>query len=204
MLTRTIQMLLTAILLAVSAPLYAAPYKATVPATKVEAADLTFMREEEKLARDTYLTFYDKWGLAIFSSIASSEQSHMDAILKLLNKYKLPDPAASTPIGVFTNLGLQDLYYMLTGIGLKTSLDALKVGSTIEEKDMKDINDAIQRADKPDIIATYETLLCGSRNHLRSFEQNIKKLTGSYYYANYLDPEDVDAIINSPMETCGR
>jgi hypothetical protein len=204
MLNRTVQMLITAVLLAVSAPLYAAPYKATVPATKVEAADLTFMREEEKLARDTYLTLYDKWGLAIFSSIASSEQSHMDALLKLLNKYKLPDPVGTNLIGQFTNPGLQDLYFLLTSMGSKTSLDALKVGSTIEEKDMKDINDAIQRADKPDIIATYESLLCGSRNHLRSFEQNIKKLTGAYYYANYLDPAEVDEIINSPMETCGR
>ena len=166
MLTRTVQMLLTAILLAVSAPLYAAPYKATVPATKVEAADLTFMREEEKLARDTYLTLYDKWDLAIFSNIASSEQSHMDALLKLLIKYKLPDPVGTNTIGQFTNQGLQDLYYLLTGIGLKTSLDALKVGSTIEEKDMKDINEAIERADN----AGYH---CGLRDPVVRIAQSL-------------------------------
>ena len=203
MLTRTVQMLLTVVLLAVSAPLSAAPYKATVPATTVEAADLTFMREEEKLARDTYLTLYDKWGLAVLSNIASSEQSHMDALLKLLIKYKLPDPVGTNLIGQFTNPGLQSLYNELIGVGSRSSLDALKVGSTIEEKDMKDINDAIQRADKPDIIAVYESLLCGSRNHLRSFEQSIKKLTGAYFYAGILVQAEVDAIVNSPMETCG-
>ncbi|MDP2030099.1 MAG: DUF2202 domain-containing protein [Thiobacillus sp.] len=52
--------------------------------------DLLFMREEEKLARDVYLTLYETWGLAVFSNIASSEQSHMDALLKLLRTYRCP------------------------------------------------------------------------------------------------------------------
>lgn len=39
-------------------------------------------REEEKLARDVYLTFYDEFDLATFSNIASSEQMHMDALFK--------------------------------------------------------------------------------------------------------------------------
>ena len=84
MVTRTVQMLLAVVLLAFGAPLYAAPEKSTLPATEVEAADLAFMREEEKLARDTYLTFFERWDLAVFSNIASSKQMHTDAILKLL------------------------------------------------------------------------------------------------------------------------
>jgi hypothetical protein len=203
MVARMVQMLLAVVLLAFGAPLYAAPEKSTLPATAVEAADLTFMREEEKLARDAYLTFFERWDLAVFSNIASSEQMHTDAILKLLNYFKLPDPSAGKAIGEFTNPTLQALYYQLISLGSGNSLAALKVGSTIEEKDMKDINDAIQRATKPGIKAVYESLLCGSRNHLRSFEQGIKKITGAYYYANILAPAEVDAIINSPMERCG-
>ena len=175
MLTRTVQMLLTVVLLAVSAPLYAAPYKATVPATTVEAGDLTFMREEEKLARDTYLTLYNKWGLAGVSNIASSEQSHMDALLRLLIKYKLPDPVGTNLIGQFTNLGLQSLYNELIVVGSRSSLDALQVGSTIEEKDMKDIDDAIQRAEQP-YHSGLRKLVGGSRNHLRSFERVSREL----------------------------
>ena len=200
---KIVQMLLAVVLLASAAPLYAVREKSTLSATAVEAADLTFMREEEKLARDVYLTFFERWDLAVFSNIASSEQMHTDAILKLLNYFKLPDPAAGKAIGEFTNPTLQALYYQMTSLGAGNSLAALKVGSTIEEKDMKDIDNAIQRATNPGIKSVYESLLCGSRNHLRSFEQNIKKVTGAYYYANILSPAEVDAIINSPMERCG-
>ncbi len=34
----------------------------------------------------------------------------MNALLKLLKKYDLPDPAANTAIGEFTNPALQTLY----------------------------------------------------------------------------------------------
>ena len=55
---------------------------------------MLFMREEEKLARDVYLTLYDAWRLAPFANISVSEQKHMNAMLLLLRKYGLPDPAA--------------------------------------------------------------------------------------------------------------
>ena len=50
------------------------------------------MREEEKLARDVYAALYTKWNIGIFSNIGESEQTHMDAILQLLNKYNLSRP----------------------------------------------------------------------------------------------------------------
>ena len=78
---------------------------------------MLFMREEEKLARDVYLTLYDAWGLTPFASIAVSEQSHMNAMLLLL-KYRLPDPAAGKPIGEFTDPDLQALYDTLIARGL--------------------------------------------------------------------------------------
>lgn len=175
-----------------------------VPTASVdEAADLTFMREEEKLARDTYLVMNDTWKLAVFANIASSEQTHMDAILKLLKKYGLPDPAARTLIGEFTNPELQALYAALIAKGLRSSLDALVVGGIIEETDMEDIQAAIERSQKADIDTVYESLLCGSRNHLRSFAASIQKMTGSAYTAQVLEQSAVDAILASPMEKCG-
>ncbi|MDK2464101.1 MAG: DUF2202 domain-containing protein, partial [Candidatus Korarchaeota archaeon] len=50
-----------------------------------EIQGLLYMREEEKLARDVYLTLYEKWGLPIFQNIARSEQTHMDAVKTLLD-----------------------------------------------------------------------------------------------------------------------
>jgi hypothetical protein len=70
-----------------------------------EKKDLIHMREEEKLARDVYLTLYRKWGLPVFKNISKSESWHMHMIKLLLDKYNLPDPVIKTgdKIGVFEN-----------------------------------------------------------------------------------------------------
>lgn len=178
---------------------------ATVPLSEVEIADLMFMREEEKLARDTYLTLYEAWKATVFTSISSSEQLHMDAMLKLLQRYKLPDPAAGNPLGTFTNAELQSLYTQLVAEGGDSLLAALKVGGLIEEKDMVDIKAAIVRSVHADVDDVYENLLCGSRNHLRSFARNIESLTGAEYVPVYpeSDPAEIRQILTSAMERCG-
>ena len=51
-----------------------------VPLTPEEAAGLTLMREEEKLARDVYQYLYEQWGQRVFKNIAGSEQTHMNAV----------------------------------------------------------------------------------------------------------------------------
>lgn len=106
------------------------------------------MREEEKLACDTYLTFFALWNPPVLSNIASAEQTHMDALLTLLKNYNLPDPAASTGTGEFTNTDLQTLYNTMINNCKFSGLDALKVGGIIEEKDMRDIKEAIVRSQK--------------------------------------------------------
>ena len=58
-----------------------------------EAAGLTFMREEEKLARDVYQNFYPLWNATLFNNIGQSEQQHFEAIGELLDRYRLDDPA---------------------------------------------------------------------------------------------------------------
>jgi hypothetical protein len=206
MLTRKVPILIAAMLVAFSALFYSAAYSATLPLSESEKTDLLFMREEEKLARDTYLTFYEAWDLAVFANIAGSEQMHMSALLKLLKKYKLPDPAAGNDIGEFTNDDLQVLYNTLIAQGETNALEALKVGGLIEEKDMVDIKDAIVRSDHADIDAVYESLLCGSRNHLRAFAKNIEALSGGAYIPQYPDSDyaEIYAILTSPMEKCGK
>jgi hypothetical protein len=63
------------------------------PLSLQEEESLLFMREEEKLARDVYLYLYDIWEDQIFLNISNSEQQHTDAVLGLIKKYNLPDPA---------------------------------------------------------------------------------------------------------------
>lgn len=167
-----------------------------------EADGLTYMREEEKLARDVYLTMQDYWNNRVFVNIAESEQSHADAIGDLLDKYGLVDPTIDA-VGYFTNTDLQALYDTLVTRGMASELEALHVGGLIEEVDMHDIKHAIDEADHEDIKAVYSNLLCGSRNHLRSYVDTIERL-GVDYEAQYLEQDEVDAIVGSPMERCGK
>jgi hypothetical protein len=167
--------------------------------SSIEIEYLTFMREEEKLARDVYLTMFDLWGLPIFENIAASEQSHTDAVANMLDKYKLPDPVVDDRTGVFVNQVLIDLYADLLARGDDSSMEALHVGALIEEVDMLDLQHAIDATDNEDIRELYETLLSGSRNHLRAFVGQIEDL-GMVYVAQVLSQEEVDAIVDSPME----
>jgi len=180
------------------------PLAAYVAPTAEEAEGMLYMREEEKLARDVYLTMYEAWELVPFANVAASEQKHMDAMLKLLRKYRLTDPAAGNAIGEFTDPDLQKLYDKLVDKGLKGPDDALLVGGLIEEVDMVDIQDAMDRATQADIDAVYANLMCGSRNHLRAFATAYEALTGNAYRAQLLPQDAVDAILAVPMERCGR
>ncbi len=171
------------------------------PLSTTEAATLTFMREEEKLARDIYLNLDQAWGLPPFRNIAASEQNHMDAIKAKLDKYQLPDPALPE-IGAFKNVELQQLYDELLARGEASYLEGLQVGGLIEEVDIEDLDTAIAATNHADLAQVYESLLCGSRNHLRSFAAAIEA-QGTVYKAQYLDQSEVDAIIDSPMERNG-
>jgi hypothetical protein len=169
------------------------------PLTAEEEASLLFMREEEKLARDVYVYLYGTWGDPIFVNIADSEQQHTDAVLGLLEKYNLPDPAAGKAEGEFNNLNLLGLYDLLTAQGEASLIDALIVGAQIEELDISDLNAQLLFIDNADIIMVYENLLKGSRNHLRAFTSRLIDL-GFTYVPVYISQEQYDAIVNSPVE----
>jgi hypothetical protein len=141
--------------------------------TQAEIEGLTYMREEEKLARDSYWTLYDKWRLPIFANIANSEVMHMSKIKGLLDRYGLADPAAGQPVGVFTNPVLQQLYNDLMVQGNQSSTEALRVGVAIEEVDIRDLQHYLALTNKSDITNVYSALLNGSYCHLRAFNSQL-------------------------------
>lgn len=170
------------------------------PLSADETASLAYMREEEKLAHDVYTVLAALWAPPIFDNIAASEQTHTEAVLALLTRYSLPDPAATTAPGVFVDAGLQAIYdeYVLRG---QASLDAaLTVGAEIEELDIRDISAALQKVDNLDIITVYSNLLKGSRNHLRAFV-SVLASRGVVYVPKFITPALYQEIISSPMET---
>lgn len=166
--------------------------------TPTERDDIFFMREEEKLARDVYLVLYDEWGLQTHDNISDSEQSHMDAMLQLVETYDLEDPATDT-IGEFTNDELQELYDSLVEWGHDSALDSLKVGCRIEETDIQDIQIRLDRTDEPAIQTVYENLLAGSRNHLRAFYRVVTRRGGDYEPV-VISQQQFDEIVESDFE----
>ncbi len=180
----------------------ARPEIAALPAEELsvlEIEGIEFMREEEKLARDVYITLYEKWGLRIFSNIAQSEQTHTEAVRDLLEKYDMADPVSDDAIGVFTNDTIQGLYDSLVEQGSVSELEALKVGAMIEDLDIFDLQRYQIGVDNADIMLVYENLERGSRNHLRAFISQIESRGGTYE-AQYLTQNAVNEIKDSERE----
>lgn len=164
-----------------------------------DEAALLFMLEEEKLARDTYKFLNDYWDIVQFGNIMQSEQFHMDAVEALLNTYDIEYEILGE--GVFQNEDLQAWYDKFVEDGVVDEVSALKVGATIEDLDIVDLEEQIQASSNTDITEVFSSLQCGSRNHLRSFVQSIENL-GETYTPQFLAQEDFDNILEGSHEQC--
>ncbi len=184
-----------------------------------EQLHLIFMREEEKLARDVYITLGIQYPtLDIFGSITKSEERHTCAVCDMLDKYQVQDPVKSDNVGVFSGdefgFYFTEKFAELTTRGSVSALEALYVGAFIEELDMIDITqcpkvivDTIETinsvdecgkiyTDNVDIQRLYDSLREGSQNHLRAFVKSIENIIGAgNYEAQLLDQTQVNEIL---------
>ena len=190
-----------------------------VPLDFNEQTHLEFMCEEEKLARDVYITLGTMHpNTRIFGKIDDSEERHKCAVADMLEKYGIDSPSTNDNVGVFTGEDygwyFTEKYGELVAQGSTAKLAALYVGAFIEELDMMDINQCpvvIVATDngindvsecgkiytgKADIQRLYGFLLEGSKNHLRAYVRNIEKVIGEgNYKAQVISQEDVDEIL---------
>lgn len=164
-----------------------------MPLSPEEADLLLWIREEEKLARDVYLGLFEQWQAQEFSNIARSEQRHFDAIGANITMSGLADPALPY-VGRFTNPELEELYYSLLTTGNTSYADALRVGATIEDLDIRDLMVAIEVSENTAVKRTYDSLLEGSKNHMRAFVSRLAA-QGVEYEPQYIDPVLFDAIV---------
>lgn len=81
--------------------------------------------------------------------------------------------------------------------------DALIVGATIEDLDIKDIAYFESITNKLDILNVLGSLKCGSRNYLRSFINQLEHINVDYV-PQYISLEEFNEIINSSKEQCGN
>jgi hypothetical protein len=164
--------------------------------SSAEAADLVYMLEEEKLARDVYTALYSTWGLPVFQNIAASEQAHMDAVQSLVDGYGLEVPSLEVA-GTFNNLDLQKLYTDLIARGSQSIAEAIQVGGAIEEIDILDLQKSLAETDNADIQQVFNNLLRGSENHLRAFANNLMTQTGETYAPQYMTAEQYQALVSA-------
>ena len=186
-----------------------------------EVSHLTFMREEEKLARDVYLTLAGLYpNQQVFSRIATrAEQTHTDTMRDKLDQFNLPDPNPDTnnlpsSLGIFTGdewgWYFTEKFALLTAKGEVSELDALYVGALIEELDMHDIAVCpqvmidrgfsspcgLEYTDEGALQTAYSALISGSESHLRAYVGQIEAVIGvGNYKAQYLTQAEVDAIL---------
>ena len=175
------------------------------PETEVsedENLGLLYMREEEKLAHDVYITFFEMYNNQVFQNISKAEQQHMESVLTLLEKYNIEDPSLPN-IGEFSIEILQTLYDDLITQGSVSETAALIVGAIIEDLDIYDLDEFKAETTDPDIIKLYNSLACGSRNHLRSFMRQLDNL-GETYTPQFITQEHFDSIIDGENEKCGQ
>lgn len=154
---------------------------ASAPATisEEEAAALTFMVEEEKMARDLYLAFSEQSSLRVFTNIAKAEQKHMDAVGNLLDIYGLEDPTLGAPAGVFQNEEIQATYDQLLAEGSASLTAALQAGVTVEEVDIADLEERIAQTDNPAIVQVFTHLQTGSTHHLQAYTRTLARTSGT-------------------------
>jgi hypothetical protein len=169
------------------------------PLSDADTADVLFLREEEKLARDVYLTLAERWQLPIFANIARAEQRHMDLVLLMLETYGLEDPVVDDGVGAFTDPSLDSLFDELTAAGEISLIEALFVGATIEDMDLADLLEITANTENRHLALVAYNLAKGSRNHLRAF---VKALAaqGETYTPQYLDQAAFDAVLAAEME----
>jgi hypothetical protein len=147
--------------------------QASTNLTQAEIENLLVMREEEKLARDVYLTLADRWNVPIFTNIARSESRHMTVVGQLIQKNGLNDPVTNDAVGSFTNPRFSELYDELVEAGSRSVNDAYKVGVKIEEMDIKDLENSLAQVSNSNVRRVYQNLLRASQNHLRAFSSQL-------------------------------
>jgi hypothetical protein len=154
--------------------------KTSVTLTDEQKDTLFFIFQEEKVARDVYITLGKLYpDESTFANIQLSEQEHILSAQVLCERYGVDTSSVNLSlddnyIGQFELHLMQELYNQCIELGQVSLLEALKVGKLIEVTDIDDLEKAAEGMPS-DVVNTYENLKNGSLNHLDAFEAAISR-----------------------------
>lgn len=188
----------SSILLCLQMIMSALPTSAGIPSSLDgdELAWLQQMREEEKLAYDVYSHLYGLYKDQPFANISSAEQRHINAVLWLMNEFKVADkgnPAA----GHFNDPNLQALHDKLLEIGSTSREMAFAVGIIVEKLDIADLDKSISATDNQDLIRVYENLRAASYRHLNAYQRGLRRVSESPEEAEGRAMHAIRQVLNS-------
>lgn len=141
--------------------------------TVTDVDDLNYLYEEERLAHDIYTELSDKWELSIFENIAKSEQLHFQHLLVIYENYGLRVPKIANGFYNYPELNL--LYDRFFEGGMMTLESSLTLAANLEEYNIADIERYLMHTQNVDLTLVYNSILEGSKNHLRAIHRNIQK-----------------------------
>lgn len=143
----------------------------------LEDADLIAMRDEERLAGDTYTALAEITGHRVFSNIARAEEQHETALERLLTARGVDVDALDDTAGEYSVDAYEDLYDEYLERGDRSLDDALEVGVEIEERDIADLQATLEQDLTRTESRVVTALLRGSNRHLAAF---TRALEGDY------------------------
>lgn len=137
---------------------------------------LFFIYQEEKVARDVYITLGKIYqNEDIVELIRSAEQRHIDSARELCETYGVETSHIDEKtVGKFESPVLQTLYDACIEKGEKSLLDALEVGEFIGNTEIDDLEQASVGMPS-DVVNVYKNLKKGNLNHLNAFQAAIYK-----------------------------
>ncbi|EIF51683.1 DUF2202 domain-containing protein [Sulfurovum sp. AR] len=137
---------------------------------------LFFIYQEEKVARDVYITLGKIYNSEnTFRLMHITEQRHLDCAKKLCDIYGVDTSSVDeSVIGVFESPVLTMLYDTYIEKGKSSLRDALEMSEFIGASDV----DMLEHASigmPSDVVSVYEKLKKGNINHLNTFHTAISR-----------------------------
>jgi hypothetical protein len=142
-------------------------------------AQLTEMREEERMARDLYTQLATSSGEAIFTRIAGAEQRHLDAVERLMTSQGMNPAAVGSTLGRYAVGEVQSAYSRWLSRGRASDQAAFKVGVELETWDIAELK-AMEVPSGTSGARVVAALLNGSEHHLTAFTKAVNgDITGA-------------------------
>jgi hypothetical protein len=163
---------------------------------------IMWMHEQEKLAKDLYLSFDGNWDQPTFASIAAKKRHHMDEMMAMIDYYDADPLFEQDEIGVFGDSRHSDVFIAQLARGQTSLINAYLAAAYVEEWNIQEYRNDIEAIDLGQcapceplapLRATYVKLLAGDIEHLRTLLSHLTGL-GYTYTAQLLSQAEVDVI----------